>query len=77
MGELSAEWWQQVPYHKEVGIILFTVLPVWACGAIIGLLVRLKSEPPVVTELARAAEPKPACWTCRFAWLLPAICLPC
>ena len=42
MGELSTEWWQQLPYHRELGIILFTVLPVWACGAVIGLLVCLR-----------------------------------
>ena len=42
MGELSPEWWQQLPYHRELGIILFTVLPVWACGAVIGLLVCLR-----------------------------------
>ena len=47
MGELSTDWWQQlptVPYHNELSIILFTVLPVWACGAVIGLLVRTSSK---------------------------------
>ncbi|KAK9785505.1 hypothetical protein WJX73_000678 [Symbiochloris irregularis] len=34
----SLQWWEQIPVHQDLGLLLVTVLPVWIFGALIGLL---------------------------------------
>lgn len=53
------QWWEQVPAHQDLGMLLVTVLPVWIFGALIGLLVWTASDGSVTLRPVLFARQEP------------------